>query len=226
MFRVCQINQYEALITGGIDNTTILNTTILYSKGTFTKKQNMFYERRTHAMCKIDDMIYVCGGIDVNHEPISFCEKYSLQYEKWVKIAGMLNEKSHLTLCSLNNNYLFSFGGENKHENLLDIIERYSVLNDTWELLKVRLPIKIECCACVKKNQREIAIMGGYNNIYGPLDIVLSFDTVEPKIEAKHVALSKAGWSVFNPIKQNNICHLFFGGEESTNPTHIKYDLY
>jgi hypothetical protein len=90
MYRICQIGPEEALITGGIQGFLCSNLTMHFKKGNFKKKQNMFYERRTHATCKSGDFIFVCGGINPKGEPMNACEKYSLEYEKWIKISHMV----------------------------------------------------------------------------------------------------------------------------------------
>ena len=79
------------LITGGNSGFASTGQTIHFKKGNFRKKQNMFNERKTHASCKAGDFVYVCGGINTKSDPMNSCEKYSLEYEKWIKISNMIS---------------------------------------------------------------------------------------------------------------------------------------
>lgn len=54
---------------------------------------NMFCERRAHSCIKAADFVYVCGGINSKGEPLSSCEKYSLEYQRWIKISNMVISK-------------------------------------------------------------------------------------------------------------------------------------
>ena len=228
MFRVAQISNTSALITGGIQNPKSLNTALIYTKGVFTQKQNMYNERRNHATIKIDDFIFVCGGIDSAGNPIASCEKFSLQFDKWIKISNMNCEKSHLSLCNVNNMHIYSFGGENKYDSILDIIERYTILNDVWDIMPIKLPIKIECPACVKKSDHSLYIMGGFSALYGALDVVIELDLFEMKMGVEDKKLDKAGWSVYTPLQiegDNSDVFVYFGGEENIPPNVVKYQI-
>ncbi len=223
MFRVCQISNNSAFIIGGIYNMKCSNKMILYKENKFYKKINMFLERRNHACLKIDNYIYVCGGIDINDNPMSQCEKYNIKEGKWVKISDMKIEKSHLSLCNINSNYLYSFGGENKINGILDVIEKYNIKNDIWDKLELKLPISNECINVVKKNEKEILIMGGFNLNFGAIQSVLNFDVENMTIDILNEKLEKSGWGIFNPIKYENNIFVFLGGEENIQPEIVIY---
>ena len=171
MSRVTQINNDSAIITGGVKNNKVLNLTIVYSKGDFIPKSNMFVERRNHSSIKINNYIFVCGGIDKKGNILNHCEAFSLNKNKWKEIASMSLDKSHHTLAYIpNTRYIFSFGGENKYDSILEIIERYMIMNNKWEILSIKLPIGIECCAVVPKSEREVLIFGGFCTKFGALN--------------------------------------------------------
>jgi N-acetylneuraminic acid mutarotase len=184
----------------------------------------MFTERRSHSSCKAGDFIYVCGGINSNGESLSQCEKYSLAYEKWMKIAPMNITKSHLSICSVNDLFIYSIGGENKFQSLLDNIEKYNIQSDKWEILNVRLPIKIECPACVHYNN-EVLILGGFSSDKGSSDTVYSLDINKFSIQAYEKKLDQPGWSIYQPIKIGRKIHIFYGGEEGYPPHHLLYEI-
>ena len=195
-----------------------------FKNGFIKKKSNMFNERRSHSSCRAGEFIYVCGGINSKGEPLSACEKYSLELEKWIKMSNMVIAKSHLSLCNLNNQYIYSIGGENKIQSLLDIIERYSINIDTWEVIPLKIPIKIECVACIPNNN-DILILGGYSCEAGSLNSVFSYDTINNTIRKLNRDLSQPGWSIYQPIKYGSNIHLFYGGEEGYPPHHLVYEI-
>lgn len=223
MFRVCMIGSDEALITGGGQGFVCSNLSVLYKNGSAKKKQNMLTERRSHAMCKVGEFIYVCGGINSRSEPLNSCEKFSILTEKWLKVSNMTVAKSHLSLCNVNNQYLYSIGGENKFQSLLDIIERHTVNIDTWEVMNVKIPVKIECVACVQTKEHEFLILGGYSCELGSLNTVYSYDTVNNIIRKLNKDMDQPGWSIYMPLKYGNSIHVFFGGEEGYPPHPLEY---
>lgn len=127
-----------------------------------------------------------------------------------------------MSLCNVNNDFIYSIGGENRYESLLDILEKYTINLDVWEVMTIRLPMKIECVACVHV-QNEILILGGYSCEYGSLKKVFAFDTTNNTIRSVNKELIQPGWSIYPPIKQGNFIHLFYGGEEDFPPHHIVY---
>jgi hypothetical protein len=198
------------------------NLTIEFKRGHFKLKQNMFVERRTHSTCKAGDFVYVCGGINSKGEPLNSCEKYSLVYEKWVKIANMNIPKSHLSICNVNNEFIFSIGGENRYDSILDMIEKYNINMDSWETMNIKIPIKLECVSCIQL-KNEILILGGYSCEHGSLKTVFSYDYSKNTIRKLNYELSQPGWSIYMPMKIGQNVHVFFGGEEEFPPHHILY---
>jgi N-acetylneuraminic acid mutarotase len=182
----------------------------------------MLAERRTHSTCKSGNFIFVSGGINSKGEPLKSCEKFSLEYEKWIKISNMSIAKSHHSLCSFNSEYIFSIGGENRYESLLDVIERYSINVDIWEVMNVKLPLKIECVALVQVNN-EILILGGYSCELGSLKAVYTYDTSANTVRKLNKELPQPGWSIYQPVRKCNNIHIFYGGEEDFPPHHVLF---
>ncbi len=86
----------------------------------------------------------------------------------------------------------------------------------------MRLPMKIECVACIYL-QSEILILGGYSCEYGSLKKIFSYDTNSNSIRSINKELSQPGWSIYQPITQGNLIHLFYGGEEDFPPHHVVF---
>jgi len=129
-----------------------------------------------------------------------------------------------LSLCNVNNNYIYSVGGENKFQSLLDIIERYTINTDTWEVMTVRVPNKIECAGCIQLNN-DFLILGGYSCDEGSLKSVYLYETTTNVIKKLPKELSQPGWSIYQPFKQGPLIHVFYGGEEAYPPHHLTYEF-
>jgi hypothetical protein len=198
------------------------NATVQFKKGNFKKKQNMIYERRAHATCKAGNYVFVSGGINSKSEPMESCEKFCLREERWYRLANMLKPKTHHSLCAVNGEHIYSICGENRVENLLDSIERYTVNVDYWELMNVKIPFRMECVGTIQVNT-DILILGGFNCEYGQVKTVFVYDTNNNTIRKANKELPQCGWSIYQPIKQGNNIHIFFGGEDEFPPHHVTY---
>ena len=136
---IIQLSNDIAFISGGYSIiNSVTNKCYLYNKGKFNILNDMFKERRNHSCIKINNNIFICGGIDNNSNHLNLCEKYSIENKKWIKCHSLNIERSHMSLCNMNNKYIYALGGENKLNGLLDIIEKYSILDDKWECLRVK----------------------------------------------------------------------------------------
>lgn len=224
MFRVCQINSHECFITGGVINCLSSKNSMIFNDGISYVKDDMFTARRAHGTCLLNDEIYVCCGIDSQGESISQCEKYSLTEKKWKKVADMQTQRSHLSLCSFNQKFIYCFGGD-INESLVDYIDCYNPQLDNWSILPISLPFKVECCSAIQVSPSDIMIFGGYSNNPEALNQVLIFNDPSFKVIALEKQLNENGWSINNPIKIGNVVHLFCGGEGTNLPNHIKYRI-
>lgn len=130
-----------------------------------------------------------------------------------------------MSLCNVNNEFIYCIGGENRYESLLDAIERYNINFDVWELVTIRMPIKIECVACVYHNNNEIVILGGYSSETGSSKSIYHYDINNNIIRKSNKELPQPGWVIYPPIKNGNILHIFYGGEENFPPQHLIYEL-
>lgn len=223
MFRVCQVNSHEWFITGGVINCLSSKSSIIFNDGISYIKEDMFKARRAHGTCLLNEEIYVCGGINSQGDSISQCEKYSLTEHKWKKVADMQTQRSHLSLCSFNHNFIYCFGGD-INEILVDYIDCYNLELDNWTILPISLPYKIECCGVLQISPSDIIILGGYSNDPEALCRVLIFNEPEYKLKILSSKLSEHGWSIYNPIKIGSVVHMLYGGEGANIPNHIQFN--
>ena len=224
---ITQLSNDSAFISGGYINSNLKEVTkncYLYNKGIFKPLNDMLDSRRNHFSIKVDNHIYVCGGIDKNGDHLNTCEKYSFQYEKWSKCSSLNIERSHLSLCCVNNKYIYALGGENKINGFLDSIEKYITMGDVWELLNIKLPYRLECVGCVGISNQDILIFGGYSP-QKKRETIFKFNTIKQKIEFSGKQLNVLGWSIYMPIVANNCINVFLGGDENEKPIIDKFQL-
>ncbi len=127
-------------------------------------------------------------------------------------------------MCNVNNEYIYSVGGENKYDSIMDIIERYNISVDFWEVMNIKLPVRIECTSTVQSGN-EMLILGGYSYDYGLMNTVFAYDYINNSMRKCNINLLSNGWCIYQPIKQGNNIHVFFGGEEEFPPKHIVYTI-
>ena len=78
------------------------------------------------------------------------CEYYNIKKNEWYnnelcnpqgKIEFQLhNERSQASACVFDNDTIFIFGGYEKDEGTLDIIERFHIQSKTMELMALKIP--------------------------------------------------------------------------------------
>ena len=223
---IIQLTNESAFFSGGcLQINKVSKTCFFYNKGIFKEKQKMLKERRNHSSIRVNNHIYICGGMDNNSTHINSCEKYSLQYEKWIKCSSLNIERSHLSLCNMNNKYIYALGGENKINGFLDSIEKYSIIGDSWELINVKLPYKLECVGCIGVSHQEIIIFGGYCPQKIKRETIIKYNITNHQINCSSKQLNMLGWSIFMPIKIGNCINVILGGDENEKPIIEKFQL-
>ena len=223
---ITQLSNDMAFISGGCSKINeVSKKCFLYNKGVFKLLNDMLDDRRNHFSIKINNHIYVCGGIDNNSNHLNKCEKYAIQFEKWIKCSQLNIERSHLSLCNMNNKYIYAFGGENKTSGFLDSIERYNIMGDAWELLNVKLPYKLECVGCISVSNKEIIIFGGYCPQKIKRETIIKYNVDTQQINFSNKQLNILGWSIYMPIKINNFVNVILGGDENEKPIIEKFQL-
>ena len=223
---IIQLTNESAFFSGGcLQINKVSKTCFFYNKGIFKEKQKMLKERRNHSSIRVNNHIYICGGMDNNSTHINSCEKYSLQYEKWIKCSSLNIERSHLSLCNMNNKYIYALGGENKINGFLDSIEKYSIIGDSWELINVKLPYKLECVGCIGVSHQEIIIFGGYCPQKIKRETIIKYNITNHQINFSSKQLNMLGWSIFMPIKIGNCINVILGGDENEKPIIEKFEL-
>lgn len=110
------------------------------------------------------------GGFTDNHKLTSNCEVFNTETNKIESIGHVNFPASNLSLCSYNDTHIFKFGGRMHNNELCQVIEKYSIKDDEWQLLNPKIRITSFDCdfrllsnsASVQINQNQILIFGGY----------------------------------------------------------------
>nr|QBK92720.1 MAG: galactose oxidase [Pithovirus LCPAC401] len=98
-----------------------------------------------------DPRAYVCGGSDINGNPLSLCEKYDPNTDTWTAIAPMpearsgcagtfVPDYSKTQLETLG--YIYVAGGSDGVLDKTDSLFRYNIKQDLWEVMNP-LPIPV-----------------------------------------------------------------------------------
>lgn len=90
---------------------------------------------RKHAMNAVTlDGIFVLGGSDKNYSSLTSVEYYNPDLDKWREVAPMLSQRKFFH-TGVSNGFVYVMGGETGtfgSEVSHNIVERYSIENNTW----------------------------------------------------------------------------------------------
>lgn len=149
----------DALITGGGSSQTVYQ--FLTQKNDLVQKRNMNQMRKEHAAVIADHSVYVMGGYDgVQNVFLNCCEVYSVKKDEWRFFASMNISKCAFSATVVNNRFIYTFGGYDG-QNRLDAIERYSISEGDWLLLKIKLKLPLSNCACFCPEPDKVVVFGG-----------------------------------------------------------------
>lgn len=80
--------------------------------GSVEQLDDMSIPRQAHGMCKVNDFIYCCAGLDGGFDILNSCERYSLVSKRWTSdVPAMENKKFSMTMMVMDKTWLYSFGG-------------------------------------------------------------------------------------------------------------------
>ncbi len=112
---------------------------------------------------------------------------------------------------------------EHKEHNELNIIERYLIRANIWEIVDVTLPFGVSCPASKEVNNC-IYIFGGYIKTYGNQKTVTGIEPLnDHKVNYLRDLLFK-GKFITEPTMFENKIHLYKEEENEEFPSHIPYN--
>ena len=231
-FRISNTYGDLIYISGGISNINntkkILNTLHEYSltEKTLKEKQHMKIGRICHGIILINDILYICGGVDQNLNTINSCEKYFIKENKWENIASMKEPLSKINLVQIDDKTFASFGGIKKDNIFNYNIHYYRIDTDNWFILEnFILPKGILFPGLCKINEKFILILGGIKETGEESNEVFRMDISRGNFEQIDKFLNVSGFSVYFPSFINNEIHLLLNHKNQKYPDRISLSL-
>jgi N-acetylneuraminic acid mutarotase len=140
-------------ITGGslVSSGEAVNTCFearVSSPGRFIRKKSLLNKRYAHACVCINGYIYTLGGFDnrdadgVAPNTLDFCERYSLHENKWYLMCSMNEARAFAGVTAIGDQFIYLFGGFHDYD-VLQSIEKYDAVLDSWVTLYVKLPVPL-----------------------------------------------------------------------------------
>ena len=106
--------------------------------------------RYDHCVAYVDDYVYAIGGRGMNGISQKTCERYSVSRNVWEPIAGMNYQRSALTCCASTKNKLIFVIGQAYFLNQNLVIEKYSIEENEWSVIRVKIPLEINLMSFFK----------------------------------------------------------------------------
>lgn len=147
----------SVLITGGGSS----NAVFLYSDKRVIPACPMNQIRKEHAAVLISNYVYAIGGYDgIKNDFLNECEKYCILSNKWLNCASMQVARCAFSATSVNNKFIFIFGGYDGNQRLANI-EKYNPETDVWCLINATLKYQLSNCACFSPAENKVIVLGG-----------------------------------------------------------------
>ena len=169
---IIRLNKSDTIIlTGGCDNYTgeasesVFKANILHIES-FKKINSMKNKRYGHCSAWIKDYLFVIGGFDHQDTETSSpstlvaCEKYNDSTGMWSDVANLIHPVSFASISAIKDEYLFVFGGFEDYTTV-DIIQKYDFLSNSWDLLSIKLPVRLAKMGATAIDNYNIIIAGG-----------------------------------------------------------------
>jgi len=133
---------------GGFGELSCLGSGECYREGKWELLPAMKKPRRALASVVMPDGIYAIGGYD-GSSYLSSVERFDIRMNKWVEMTSMNYARCTLSaVTSPDYQYIYAMGGFNGAG--MQIVERYSVVQNKWEEIKpLMVPRFMHCSAMV-----------------------------------------------------------------------------
>lgn len=137
------------------------------SKALVYKKPMLLKRSDFTPVCNGNEFIYVIGGNDAKIF-YKTCEKYDIENNQWIKIANLNIGRDSAACCLLKDKYIYAFSGRIKFDKkeITNTIERYSIINDNWQLIELSGKSKWTPCdlgMAYQIDSNSVVIFGGFD---------------------------------------------------------------
>ncbi|KRX02101.1 hypothetical protein PPERSA_03163 [Pseudocohnilembus persalinus] len=100
------------------------------------RKKKMPVAKKNFAVKLLNDTIYIVGGQTENSRSSDTCECFNLTERKWEKLDCLNEGVYNPTLVTLDNQFLFKFGGINKFGIIDKTVERFDPRRGKWKTVQ------------------------------------------------------------------------------------------
>jgi N-acetylneuraminic acid mutarotase len=167
---------------------------------TFSKVNSMKFKRYGHCSTSLGNFVYVIGGFDhqdtetTSPSTLVSCEKYNSKTGKWMTVSNMIHPVAFAAITTVEDKYFYVFGGFEDY-NTVDIIQKYNAPADQWDLLNIKLPVRLAKMGAANIEDETILIVGGiYEDINSETPLSLISNCYK-------LNLTKMAWSKATKMK-------------------------
>lgn len=164
----------------------------------FSEKSPLIFKRAFFASVysEFDHSIYSIGGND-SQDDLKEVERYSIAEDCWRQVSPMNVKRNGCAACVFpESKTIFAFGGNNREIGSLDTIEKYSVVYDKWEMIRVRLSMPLHDLQVQYLTRGRVMVLGG-NHDDGPS---LHVEVLELQTQSAGLTLQRGGKTYHPPI--------------------------
>jgi hypothetical protein len=175
MAKYCEILPGRIFIAGGFkrlknkSGEPVADVFMFEKESGLTPKPSLDTPRTGHCMISVLGSAFLISGVVSHVRPTTECSKFSFYSNSWQKIANISRPRILAAGCNIGS-FIYVTGGNpgNSLQNYRDI-EKYSVLQDRWEDVELKLPLDIWRHACLP-HKNGVIIFGGNGNRNHNLD--------------------------------------------------------
>jgi Galactose oxidase, central domain len=135
--------------------------------------------------------------------------------------------RSQSSCCQFDSSIIYIFGGYNRLDGTLSLIERLNIHSKRMELLELKLPQPLRRFASIKISTTKILLLGGLMRMSKESDAVFCFDLEKEYTIEQLDKIDKAGivdWPII--LDQVGCLHLFIENQSGTAPLeHVQYSF-
>ena len=133
------------------------------------RRKNLNHPRYGHGSVSIKGVVFAFGGFGHKDVPgeaprtISTVERLSASGNSWELVTSMNEARAFFGSCALDQQYIYVFGGYHDYD-MLNTIEKYDTITDTWITLYFKQPFPMANHAAIAIDKRNILILGGMSS--------------------------------------------------------------
>lgn len=172
MCKYCEILSDKLLIVGGFERLKTklgqsLASVYIFSKDSgIIPAKNLEKPRSGHCLISFQNTAFLISGVISQIQPTTSCLKFEYFSNNWSEIAPINKARVLAAGCCVLS-FLYITGGNSgtSLQNFRDI-EQYDIINDTWNLCIVKLPMDIWRHTCLPYKSGLIIFGGNGNRSY------------------------------------------------------------